>query len=374
MRRAKLLASVAALLLLVMGGPATVLAQDLGTVGTASPAPAVREMQVAGDAVNIRSGPGMYFYTVAKLNKGTRVPVFGTEGQWTATRPPASVVALVKKSDIAMGDGTSGAVDAAAARVYAKDPASDRTWAVIDRLARDALVTVIREEAPYLVIAMPETARVYVRNDYLERVQDTGSNTTTPVGPYELPKVKEFKLDPQSEAYDAATKLLSAEMEKPLMERDFDAAEKALGEVLEKAEANYLKTEVQGCLETIKFQRDLQAGMKKLEADRKALADDLAVIKAKEDAEQGRLTVSPTDAMKLHAFEGVVMPMRAQMAYRYRLQDDDRRLVCLLDGEASLFEPLVGKKVRVWGEKQYLPAWKTHVCEVTRIAEVAAGE
>lgn len=330
------------------------------------------QMMIGGDAVRIRSGPGLQYYEVAKLNKDTVVTVADREGGWTGIRPPGSVVALVKRSDVVPGDGNTAAVTVDMARVYAKDPSSDRTWAVIDQLPKDTVVTTITEQGPYYSIVMPEGAKVYVDNRYvapIRRVEDT-EPVRIPTGTQ--PTIKKFQLDPQTDAFENASAMLRTEMAKPLLERDFSAVEAALEDVRQRAEMAYMKAEAASLLSAVAFQKELQEGMKKLETDREALKEQLDTLQKREDERLAAEQSSPTDAMKMHTFEGILMPMQAKMAYQWRLQDADGRFVCLLDGVPEMIGPLAGKIVRVWGEREYRVDLKLNVCHVKRIEEVAA--
>lgn len=355
--------------------PGTSGTADTGTM-TAPPAapPAVapplpkypRSMQVAGTAVNVRSGPGLYYYEVAKLNEPTRVVGLSEESGWVAVKPPASVVALVKKEDVQRDERGNSSVRAASARVYARDQASGRTWAVIDQLPVDTGVKIVREEGPHYVITMPATARVFISLEFLKEAPGRGAGAILP----ELPKVEPLELDPQGEAFEKAATALDAELEKPLALRNFDALERDLTEVQAKAKAGYLKDSAAEVLETIKLQRDLQQGLKRLASDKQALERDLAALKKKSEEQQAALAKGPPQAPPAADFEGTLYRLKAQVAYPYALEDAPGHYVCLLRGNAALLEPLVGKNVRVWGDKQYRADWDKHVCDVKRVEAV----
>jgi len=343
-------------------------------------APAVIEMQVAGDVVQVRAGPGAYYYPVAKLTEATRVQVLGTVSGWTAIKPPESVVAMMKASDVTRGEGTGGLVDATLARVYAKDPASDRTWAVIAQLAKDEAVTILRDEGDHVVVAMPEAARVYVSSTLLKPVEAPSTGTTTSTtgtgtatgGPV---TITPLEIDPQTAAYEKAAELLKAECAKPLMERDYNEAEAALKAVLENATTAYLKADVEGDLATIAFHRQLRKGLEDMAADKQAIDTQLAAVRKKEEDRLSDEMALPTDTMKTPDFEGVLRPMKARMAYSYRLEDPTTgRFVCLLDADQAMMEALAGyagKTVRVWGDKEYRVELKMNVCRVKRVEEAS---
>jgi hypothetical protein len=340
------------------------------TSGTTETLPAggfPRDMEIKGQAVRVRAGPGTYYYEIAKLNEPVRVKVMAEESGWCGFKPPSSVIALVKKEDIRRGDAAGGIVTAATARVYAKDPSSDRTWAVIDQLPTETKVTIKGEEGPYYAIATPDSALAYVKVEFLKMPTSAtaGLNKTTVNGT--VPELKKIEEDPETEAYQKAVTKLQAELAKPADKRTFDPQlEAAFGEISTKAKTDYLRAAAEEALATIKTQRDIQGGFKQMAQDRQALEKRLAEIH-KESAETEAKHVAETQAVAASDFEGVLKRMTASMAYGYRLEGEDGHYVCLLNGDPEMLNPLLGKKVRVWGDKRFRADMKIQVCDVKRI-------
>jgi hypothetical protein len=338
-------------------------------------------MEVSGTAVRVRSGPGTYFYEVAQLNEPTQMPSLGREHGWVAIKPPASVVALIKKTQVTKGDADQGLVDSDATRVYAKERssvgASSRTWAVIAQLDKDAIIKILGQESDFYRIEMPAAARVYVSGRFLKKVMKPVApvDGSTPVQPpFGTPTIKKLVLDPQDDAYDVVVEALEAEMKKPLMDRVFDTIEADLAAVEVKAKATYLLSDIEATKQQIAFQKTLQEGVTKRAAEQAAFKQQLDAVKQKEDEILGTEGVSPIDEMQTFAFEGTLKPMRAKMAQKFRLENDQGRFICLLAGDEATLQQFLGRKVRVWGDKDYRVDLKMTVCTVKRIEDAPLGE
>ncbi|NIA22444.1 MAG: hypothetical protein GWP05_10880 [Anaerolineaceae bacterium] len=157
-------------------------------------------------------------------------------------------------------------------------------------------------------------------------------------------------------------------MAKPLVERKWDDAEAALKAVGQEATGPYLKAGVERSLATIAFQKSLQASLAKLDADQKALQANLAAIRSEAEQRQAaRLEEARQRVTTNFAVEGTLRKMHATMVYKYRLEDEQGNFVYLLSGQAAMLDPLLGRRVRVWGDKQYRPELKKYVCDVQRI-------
>jgi hypothetical protein len=185
----------------------------------------------------------------------------------------------------------------------------------------------------------------------------------------ELPKIKPLELDPEEKSYQAAIEMLDKEIQKPLMERDYGQAETALKDVAAKAKAVYLLSDVEAALAKIEFQRSLQEAMKKNAADAKALEAELEAIRQKEAAMGTKAAVSPVDTMREPQFTGVLKTMLTRMAYKYRIEDAAGNYLCLAEGPEATLAPMVGKKVRVWGDTKYRVDLRMTIVTVKTIEE-----
>jgi uncharacterized protein YgiM (DUF1202 family) len=338
-------------------------------------------MMVNGVAVNVRSGPGVHYYELLKLEDRATVQALGSSGGWTHIAPPQSVVALVKKSDVtADATGNAGSVSVPAARVYARDPASNRTWAVIGQVRQGEAVTIEGQHGDFHLVDLPAGARVCVRSQYLTEPRPAEPPVREGTG--ELPPIdtstvelRPIRLDPKAETLTAAQALLTNEMAKPLAERRWTEIEVSLKEVAEKAETDYIKAAAAQSLAAVEFQKSLQAMAAKLDADNQKLRQEVDAIRHEAEQRQAqRMGQSGDQASVSHDFEGILRKMTAVMAYEYRLEDAGGNYICLLTGNAALMEPLVGRNVRVWGVRGFRVDMDINVCDVRRIELVPASQ
>lgn len=106
-------------------------------------------VEVAGDEVEVRSGPGWHYYVTQRLPHGTRVEVYRHDpGGWLAIRPPRESFSLVVARNVARtGDPHVAEVvqDATVAWIgSAQAPVPQHKWQV--RLDRGELVEVLGDQ------------------------------------------------------------------------------------------------------------------------------------------------------------------------------------------------------------------------------------
>lgn len=97
----------------------------------------VRNGAVAGDKVNVRSGPGVSYRSVGSLRGGTAVQVREVRGEWTCIVPPEGISLWIKKEFLDLG-GAAQATGPAVA-VVELPPAEARTSATFARELPDGL-------------------------------------------------------------------------------------------------------------------------------------------------------------------------------------------------------------------------------------------
>lgn len=111
----------------------------------------VKEGVIQGDRINLRSGPGVSFRPVGVVDRGVRVAVMETRGDWARVTPPTNLVlwvnrALVESVPGAMAAGASSVADGAAA-----DQAMGEAPLTGPALARELPAGLTREDlAPVL--------------------------------------------------------------------------------------------------------------------------------------------------------------------------------------------------------------------------------
>jgi hypothetical protein len=327
--------------------------------------------KIAADLVNIRCGPGLYYYPLTTLSKGDTVVVESERDGWLALRPSEDVFGLMRKSDldIAAG-GTSAVVTSPKARVYASSPTAKRQWCVASILETGDRVAVLGpDEGDFLRVAPPKDVRVYIVDEYVTASAAGAEMPGTGVGAGVADvEVEEPDVNPLIEAFHKADGNLKAEMVKEIGQRDFDAPAAEYQAILDKAEKDYIKTACKQRLAYIEAQREIQEDYLKVEGLAETLDERLAEIqtrraetKAARDAEQamGRAGfVAQGMVRKLEILQGVEYPIK------YKLVDQNNQPLVVLKSSQYDLADYVGKVIGVRGTRQYLKDWRIYCVTV----------
>jgi len=331
------------------------------TEGAAEPTYPYRG-KITADLVNIRCGPGLYYYPLTTLSKGDDVVVESEAGRWLAIRAPESVFGLMRTSDLAIRPGGAlAAVTAPKARVYASGPSADRRWCVGSILEKDALVTVLGPaEGEFVRVAPPEDVRVYVVREYVSAsgatAPDTGPRPAVGDVDVEPPEV-----NPLIEAFQKADEALKAELRKEMEQRDYDSVAAQYQHIAETAEKAYIKKAAESRLAYIDGLQQQKAEYENVVSLAERLDERLADIKtryaeskAARDAEEGMggpEFVAEGCVRKLESLTGVDYPVK------YKLVDQNNRPLVVLKSSQYDLGDYVGKIVGVRGTKTYLKDW-----------------
>jgi len=348
----------------------------LALIGSAPPAPAqtteaaTRPVPpytgfINADLVNVRCGPGLYYYPVVRVAQNTPVVVESETRDWLALRPLTGVCGLVAKSDVTLSaDGTTATLASPAARVYASGPAATRQWCVMPVPAEGATLQVLGPaEGDRLRVAPPDGARVYVLAQYV-----TPGAGLTSVGPIPSVDVEPPKLDPLAQAYKDAGAAFAGEMKKPVDERDYAPALAQFADIADKTEKSWLKAaasrraaEIQALIEqqkefraTVAIGTRLDQRLTELDAQRTA-----AMTAAEREATLQKPPFLATGVVApMESLEGTDHPIK------FKLIDQRGRPVVVLQSTLYDLNQYVGKAVGVRGARAYLPAWRTYVVMV----------
>jgi len=350
--------------------PRTGLADKGGLPGLPPEAPAVKKVfpymgYISADAVNIRSGPGPFYYVLATLKKDERVTVESEEDGWLALRPLPGVFGLMRKGDLALAaDSKSATVAAPAARVYSSSPSAKRHWCVMMALKQGESVKVLAVEGDMVRIAPPEGARVYVVSEFVM----AGSASLSPESAIASMDIKPPTPDPLVDEFDKTTAALMAELAKPVGERhyeDFFAKFKELGE---KSDKGYLKQAAAQRIAYLNTLRDQQSEYLKVAGLGTKLDQTLADIKAKRVAEETAKADEKKAARPEFLATGLVAKMEslADVDYpiKFKLVDQQNRPIVVLSSTAFDLNKYVGKVVGVRGTKTYLKDWRIYLVAV----------
>jgi SH3-like domain-containing protein len=319
---------------------------------------------VNADVVNVRSGPGLYYYPLLTVPRGTSVIVEGEKRSWLAIRPPEGVYGLVRKSDLEVSpDGTTATITAPDARVYASSASAKRRWCVMSTLEEgDTVVLVGPAEGEMLRIIPPEGACAYIAGQY---VTPTGGAVTPPVTDIEVTPPKPDSLMQDLKESDAA---LAEETKKPILERDYESVLARYADVAENTEKAFLKNAAGRRMAHVEALIEQREEYRSTVAISARLEERLTEIRAKRaeqtaDAERRRAMQRPafqaTGVMdRIRSLEGVDYPIK------HKLVDREGRPVVVLKSETYDLDQYVGKAVGVRGTKTYVPEWKMYLVDV----------
>jgi len=326
--------------------------------------------KIGADLVNIRSGPGLYYYPLTTMSKGDEVVVESERDGWLALRAPDSVFGLMRKSDLEIGPGgTSAVVTAPKARVYASSPTAKRHWCVASILEKGDRVAVLGPgEGDFLRVAPPKDVRTYIVDEYVTAsaagAEPAGGGGTQAVDV----EVGEPEANPLIEAFNKADRDLKAQMRKEIGQRDFDTAAEAYQAILEKAEKDYIQKACKERLAFIEGLREHQNEYMRVESLDEELDERLAEIqtryaekKAQRDAEHdmGRTDfIAQGMVRNIEILQGVDYPIK------YKLVDQDNKPLVVLRSTQYDLGDYVGKVIGVRGTRKYLKDWSIYCVTV----------
>jgi len=322
--------------------------------------------QVTADLVNVRCGPGLYYYPLTTLSKGESVVVASEREGWLALRPPEALFGLMRKSDLEIGaSGTSAVVTAPKARVYASGPKAKRRWCVAGILEEDDRVAVLGPaEGDFLRVALPKDARAYIVDEYVTAGAEGAEPPTGTRAEVADVEVEAPEANPLIDAFHEADRGLKAEMRKDIGARDFDAVAEPYQAILEKAEKDYIRKACKERLAFIEGLRERQEDYLRIEALGKELDERLAEIKTRYaeeksqrdfEKEMGRTDfVAQGMVRKLEILEGVDYPIK------YKLVDQNNRPLVVLRSTQYDLSDYLGKVVGVRGTRKYLKDWRIY--------------
>ena len=137
--------------------------------------------QINATHVNIRSGPGLAYYTIGQLAKGDLIQVTGERNGWYRFTAPAGARCYIARQFVKLGaDGSTGTVTGSFVNVRAASaltPASN--YAVVDVLNTGATVSVTGQTPKYDIIRAPKGTGFYVLARFVAPAP-AGSTYVTP--------------------------------------------------------------------------------------------------------------------------------------------------------------------------------------------------
>jgi hypothetical protein len=322
--------------------------------------------------VNIRSGPGLYFYPVTTVKQGTPVSVEQRIDEWAAIKPVEGSFGLMKKSDLEVAtDNLTATVTAPAARVYASGEAAKRDWCVLRTLKQGDKVKVLGPaEDDKVKVALPEGCCVYVLASYVAQGPSPKAATTKePKYAILETEVKPPEPDPEYDEYKSAEAALAEEMKRPMAERDYKTLLARFKDIAEKASKDYLKRAGAARLNYLQTLSDQQADYLKVVKLGEELNKGLADSEARRVMNASEAETKKSSAKPPFAATGVVEPLLAvegaeNPAAKYKLVDAKGQPVVLLRSNTYKLEDYVGKAIGVRGVKTYVKEWNMNLVTV----------
>ena len=132
--------------------------------------------EITGSEINVRSGPGMNFYSCGKINAPLRVVVIEQKYSWSKILPPPGSFSWIFRQYVQtdVNNPTVGIVNADNARVYAGSDEMEpmRSDSVQILLARGQKVRIIGQAVgDYYKIAPPEGATLWTTSQYIKYIR-----------------------------------------------------------------------------------------------------------------------------------------------------------------------------------------------------------
>jgi len=329
--------------------------------------------RVTADLVNIRCGPGLYYYALTALSKGTPVVVESETGGWLALRPPDGVFGLMRTSDLEVAaGGTSATVSAPEARVYVSSATAKRQWCVGSiRRNGDRVAVIGPDEGDFLRVAPPQDVRAYIVADFVTATTAAEVGPDTGVGETAVPEAGDVQppdVNPLIKAFNEADAALKKQMIQPIGQRDLEPCTTMYQAILDQADKDYIKKACQERLDYIAGYQQQEEEFERVQSLSDRLDERLAAIKSRyaekkadegtEQAVVGQDFVAEGMFRQLEILEGVDYPIK------YKLVDPNNKPLVVLKSSQYDLGNYVGKVIGVRGTKQYLKDWRIYCVTV----------
>jgi uncharacterized protein YgiM (DUF1202 family) len=137
--------------------------------------------EVAGNDVNVRSGPSGNYYVVARMSEGQRVVIVDRQPAWVAIAPPKGTYSLVAREYIDPDSDTRGVINGDRVWIRAGSDLSEQIYAKQVQLNKGADVTIVGETETHYKIVPPKGAKLWISEEYIRLVEETGVESRTVV-------------------------------------------------------------------------------------------------------------------------------------------------------------------------------------------------
>ncbi|MCX5632735.1 MAG: SH3 domain-containing protein [Phycisphaerae bacterium] len=307
--------------------------------------------EILGDAVNLRSGPGMNFYSCGKISSPARVVVVGQKYSWAQILPPPGSFSWIFKQYVETDPNNPGVgvVNGDNVRVYAGSDELEpmRSDSVQINMSTGQKVRIIGEAVgDYYKIAAPEGSTLWTTSQYVKfirsadeidvKIPQTAADANTSGKP-ELIKEQIKETSRELEQYYTLEKQFETEKTKPLDTQDFSKIKAELTALMNDPNsgkagqyAKYLIRNVERC-ELAKESKTIVEGQK-TELDQKLTE----IEKANQDKKK---TLADTSKY------AIVGTFRQSLVYqdqpggqRYLIIDDNNKPICYAEAVGEIAE------------------------------------
>jgi len=350
---------------------------------------------VAGQDVNVRSGPDLSAYPCTQLSGPDRVTVVAQEGEWLKILPPASCFSVVHKNYLELdADGKTATVTSENVWTRAGgDLRMSDFWALQRPLTKGQKVEIIGPVNDYYKIVPPAGTCLYVSSQFVQRApkETVPAPATQPAVPDEptapmvvkpavvvepKPPATQPELSPR-DSFLAAEKALQAEFQKPEEQQDFAALLARYQRIDTKGDA-VLARFVSSRLSYLRAAADVRQGNRAA----KALLANVQRTQQEYErqlAELAAAQTAPSPRAPVPAAEGV---LRASVVYsggggmlrRYLVYNPaTQRVVAFAQSAGIDLQAYAGKYVNLYGAAWYDRQTMLDVVEVEQV-EVVSNE
>ena len=177
--------------------------------------------EVAGDSVNVRSGPGTNYSVLTKLNKGEQVVVLGEEFGWVKIEVPSATFSWISADFVERGEGNQGTVTANRVNIRA---GSGTDFDILGQANSGDRIEIVDEVQGWYKISPPAGTMAWIRSDYIY-YKEKAERPAPPPPPDDTPQV-----------FARAEELCEAEMKKPIDQWDFSKVIPLYQDVLKRSQ------------------------------------------------------------------------------------------------------------------------------------------
>ena len=339
--------------------------------------------EITGNDVFIRSGPGTNFYHCGKLYQGDRVQVVKAQQGWSCIVPPPGCFSWIPMQyvSINLDNPTMGIVTGNDVKVYAGSDYVEPMHSTSKQIAlnrRDDVKLLSEEKDDYYKIAPPQGAYLWVSSQFMQpvqspvRVRPGKVEPTTPVA-VAAPKPPVGTESDLLDTYYALSKLVKAEGQKPIAERDYTEVKKKLQELAENEAAGKAQRYAEFTIKQVeRFELACTVG-KEMQLQNKELAKVTGQIDEARAARLAQIENLGKFAV-IGKLEGSNIYSAGGQPKRYRILDGSGTTICYIvpTGAAAGMDmsKLIGKKVGVVGKIRPHEATARALVEFTEVVSI----